>query len=256
MTQKVMLKKKYSKIIATYLSAKFNNLNNVSVSSINALSTTTFRSNVDKFDVLIIDEGQDLCNWDDLATIEKYLNGGWQDGYWYFFHDINNQAGIIGKYSPEAMDYLKSFSPVLVPLRKNCRNTKPIISKIQELTHFDMGTSGNGIGPEVDIINSSEIEQADILCQELEKLRSENISFKDITILSAKDFSDSCVQKMGRNSRKRIQVVNDFNVISPDNNKIQFAKISTFKGLENQCVILVDINCRIDNYYPLLYMWE
>jgi len=243
-----------SKILAAYLNSKFKSIHNTVISTIEALPVIVSRNKIEKFHVLIIDEGQDLCNFTDLTVIEQYIHGGWQNGVWYFFHDINNQSGILGRYEAEAMEYLKSFAPVSIPLRKNCRNTRPIMNKIQDLTDLDMGNSGNGIGPEVEIINTSEDVQADVLCNELEKLKDANISFKDITILSTKSFSDSCIYKLKKNSRKRIRVINDFNVASSDNNKIQFSKITDFKGLENQCVILIDINKSIDNYISLLYV--
>ncbi len=243
-----------SKILSSYLKSKLRDIKNTVVSSFDALSAESSRRDIEKFDVLILDEGQDLCNFEDLTVLESYLKKGWRNGTWYFFHDINNQAGIVGKYDPDAMEYLKSFPHVSIPLRKNCRNTKPIVEEIQRLTNSDMGVPGNGIGPEVEVINASEGGQAEELCRQLEKLRAENISFHDITILSAKDFNSSCVNKLQRSSRKHIQVINDFNISSPDLNKIQFSRIGDFKGLESQCVIIIDVDKNLPNYQQLLYI--
>ena len=55
------------------------------------------RSGTDGYDVLIVDEGQDLFNIDDIAVLDSMMNGGLQNGEWYIFHDINNQSGLFGK---------------------------------------------------------------------------------------------------------------------------------------------------------------
>lgn len=243
-----------SKILASYLKTQLQDIQNTVVSTIEALPAEAKRNKLEKFDVLIIDEGQDLCNFEDLAKLEPYLNNGWEKGSWYFFHDINNQSGLVGKFDEEAMGYLKSFNPVFVPLKKNCRNTRQIMEKIQDLTSFDMGNSGYGQGPDVAIINTTENQQLEALCEELDKLHNEGIKYHEITLLSPLNFADSCVNQMQGTKKKRIQVINDYNVFSPDINKIQFSSIADFKGLENQCVILVDINANLNDDPSTLYV--
>lgn len=242
-----------SRILARYMDTLLQ-MQHVVVTTIDALSVNAKRKNIEMFDILIVDEGQDLCNYDDLEQIEKYLKNGWGGGNWFFFHDVNNQSGLVGKYDKDAMEYLKSFNPAYIPLRKNCRNTEPIMKAIQEFTHYDMGNSGTGIGPAVKTVHCSLENQAEILSQELEHLHSENVLNKDITILSSKSFNESCVNSLSSQFKKNIQVINDYNIAAPDPNKIMFSEICAFKGLENRCIILIDIDRNIENYLSACYV--
>ncbi len=53
------------------------------------------RAGIDLFDVLIVDEGQDLFEFDAISLLENSLKGGLEQGEWYIFHDVNNQAGLF-----------------------------------------------------------------------------------------------------------------------------------------------------------------
>jgi len=243
----------YSRILASFLSNLFRQIPGIVVSSIDALASTVQRAHIDKFNTLIVDEGQDLCNIDSLDSIEQYLDGGWKDGQWYFFHDMNNQAGLLGKYEEEAMEYLQSFSATSIPLQRNCRNTEPIMKRIQHLTHFEVGARGTGIGPEVRTIRYAN-NQAELLQKELVRLQSENIPRDQVAILSTKYFKASCITSLPQKWLRRVRVIDDFNINSAEPNKIRFSRINDFKGLESQCVILIDLNSVDDNYESLLYV--
>lgn len=216
---------------------------NVTVSTIDQLEIKAKRNNIKHFDIIVVDEGQDLFNFDDLEKLEVFLKGSFEKGLWYFFHDINNQTGIFGCYEEEAVKYLHSMNPVNIPLKKNCRNTKPILEKIQEFTKCDLGNDGTGIGPEV-VIHYYDSQPEQLLVKELRRLvEMEDIPLGDITILSPLTFNESCVSLLNRSSRRKIQVL-DVNSVRelPLNNKISFAKIQNFKGLENRCIIIVDLD--------------
>ncbi len=241
-----------SKILQKYLQHLLQ-LTNVLVSTIDSIEISSKRHTVDKFDILIVDEGQDICNATDINKLRNYLNGGWKNGQWIFFHDVNNQANIIGEYSKKVMDALKSYLPAEIPLKKNCRNTKPIMNKIQTLTSFDMGNVGTGIGPEVDFIYYSE-KPEEKLIQVLINLHKNNIDYNNITILSTKDFQNSCINNLHRDTKKKIEIIDERNISKPNINKIKFCTISNYKGLESQSVILIDMDKNIENYNSLLYV--
>lgn len=250
-TEKILFVCK-SKILGHYLHNLLK-LNNTIISTIESIKLKTKRNNIEQYDILIIDEGQDLCNFTDIELIGNYLKGGWEDGRWVFFSDINNQANIVGEFEDDAMEYLKSCDPVEIPLKKNCRNTEPIMKKIQDLTNFDMGNRGTGIGPDVRYIYCKE-EPEHCLVAELNRLSKENIPRENIIILSPQNFKNSCVNKLTNSSKAKIKIIDERNVSNPVINKIKFSQISDFKGLESQCVILVDIDKSINHYNSLLYI--
>ncbi len=241
-----------SRILERYLH-DFLQLENVIVSTIESIKVKSKRNNIEEYDVVIIDEGQDICNFDDIDKLGGYIKNGWENGKWTFFHDINNQANIIGKFDNDAMEYLKSCSPVTIPLKKNCRNTEPIMNSIQLQTQFDMGNSGTGIGPKVDILSSNNAPEI-VLSEQLQNLHSKSINYDDIVILSTKDFNNSCISKLNRGARSKIEIIDERNISNPSINKIKFSRIGDFKGLERKCIILVDMDEKSENYKSLLYV--
>ena len=103
------------------------------VSLAESLHVAAKRAGIERFDALIVDEGQDILNMDALAHLDSCLHGGISEGRWCFFHDANNQSGLCGSYVPDAYEYLESICPVRIPLKTNCRNSLPILQRILSL---------------------------------------------------------------------------------------------------------------------------
>jgi hypothetical protein len=51
------------------------------------------------YDMLIVDEGQDLLSVDTISLLDALLINGIGGGCWRWFMDINNQAGVDGKFT-------------------------------------------------------------------------------------------------------------------------------------------------------------
>lgn len=215
----------------------------VTVALVDSIQVTARRAGVDCFDALIVDEGQDLLNMDALSHLDDVLQGGIERGRWCFFHDKNNQSGLCGEYAPDAYDYLKSFTPARVPLMTNCRNTLPILRRIQATLNADLGASGVGDGPAVYEITVSEpAEAASALREELDRLvNRECFDLSEVTILSPKAMKLSCVSLLPSKWLRRIVELDDYSPMSAGNNAIRFALIDNFKGLESPVVVLVDL---------------
>ena len=201
------------------------------------------RVGIEKFDALIVDEGQDILNMDALDRLDSYLHGGVSEGRWCFFHDSNNQSGLCGFYEPDAYDYLESFRPVRIPLRTNCRNTLPILQRIQGALDADLGNSGVGNGPavrEIHVANTQDAIQA--LEKELRDLVDiERLNPGDIVILSPVSFADSWTRSLPEDLRDSISTMDDASPRNVNRHTIGFAQIGDFKGLESEVVILVDM---------------
>ncbi len=163
----------------------------VTVALVESINITARRAGIDKFDALIVDEGQDLLNLDALDRLDNALRGGIKDGRWCFFHDRNNQSGLCGEYAPEAYDYLKSLGAARVPLKTNCRNTLPILSRIHGALNADLGTCGVGDGPAVrEAFVATPEQAAKVLGEELDRLvNKDGFDLSEIVVLSPKGFS-------------------------------------------------------------------
>jgi hypothetical protein len=214
------------------------------VATVEGLPIEAKRTGFERFDALIVDEGQDLMSMNDLDLLDRHLMGGLLDGRWCIFHDVNNQRGLVGETDAEGWELLLESHPVRIPLTTNCRNTRAILEKVQEVTGCDMGTRGAGEGPEVTIRRfEGAMGAARELAAELSFLiREQEVAPSDITILSGVEFSDSCVSQLNSRSLKRIRVLDEYSLRSFPPEEISFACIKDFKGLENLHVIVVDLD--------------
>lgn len=213
------------------------------VSLAESIHVAAKRVGLKQFDALIVDEGQDILNLEALDQLDNYLCGGISEGRWCFFHDANNQSGLCGSYVPDAYDYLESFCPVRIPLKTNCRNSLPILQRIQGDLDADVGNSGVGDGPAVREVH---VADADGAVQALEKeLRSlvdgEGFNPGDIVVLSPFTFAHSWTSSLPAELCDSIAVLDDASPSNVDRHTIGFAQIGDFKGLESEVIVLVDM---------------
>ncbi len=91
------------------------------------------------YDVLVVDEGQDLLSMKVLEVLDYLLVNGLEKGRWRWFMDMNNQSGVDGICDKEGYEFLISYDPSIIRLNENCRNTKEIIYQTQLNTGADIG---------------------------------------------------------------------------------------------------------------------
>ncbi len=216
----------------------------VTVSLTNAISVAGRRAGIDKFDALIVDEGQDVLNMEALDRLDSALRGGLDNGRWSFFHDANNQSGLCGEFRADAYEYLAGLGAVRIPLKTNCRNSSPILQQVQQSLDADVGVSAVGDGPAVRNIKvASREDAAAALCKELSKLvNDDGVSPTDIVVLSPMPYSQSCVSLIPDDAGIRITVLDAFSARGSSNRAIGFAQIENFKGLESSVIWLVDMD--------------
>lgn len=215
----------------------------LTVSLAGSLQVTAKRAGIHEFDALIVDEGQDILSMDALDNMDRFLSGGINEGRWCFFHDVNNQSGLCGTYVPDAYDYLLASSPFQLPLKTNCRNTLPILQRIQDDLNADVGNSGVGDGPAVREVC---VANADAAIEALEKeLRNlvddEGFNPGDIVVLSHLPFRQSWASLLSENMRNSVTILDDASPRNTNRQTIGFAQIADFKGLESEVVVLVDM---------------
>lgn len=214
----------------------------VTVSVVKSVRTSARRAGIERFDALIVDEGQDLLAMEPLEQLDGVLAGGLEKGQWCFFHDINNQAGYFGAPDPDALALLESYRAARVPLTRNCRNTRQILEQVQSLLGADMGVRGTGDGPEV-IRHDAATREAStsILAEEIERLTSRGgLAPSEITILSPLSFAESSAALLPRPLAGEITELDEYSLLDFPPKRISFARIGQFKGLENEAVIMID----------------
>ena len=195
------------------------------------------------FDVLVVDEAQDILNLDYLVALGSLLRGGLEGGVWRIFFDRFNQGAIFGAMDEDVVQMLADHETVGSRLRINCRNTDEIVLQTRLLTGADLGGLSTGSGPEVVFdMHHNEVEAAAHLEAHLERLWAEQVEGRDVTILSPRPFEHSSARLLGERWRRRMTVLD-----RPGNWRfpftgMKFSTVENFKGLENRFVALIDVD--------------
>jgi superfamily I DNA/RNA helicase len=196
----------------------------------------------DKFDKLIIDEGQDLIRVEYLGLFDAMLNGGLSNGCWEIFGDFENQAIYSQLSKSEMLGLLKNagyHSNFL--LKINCRNTKQIGEETSLISGFEKPPFLLEYleGVPVDYhFYTDENHQTQLIEEILKSLFFKKLPYNEIVILSPKKFESTCLKSFSLHQIKEIKTINE---ISVTQNFCGFATVQSFKGLESNYVIITDI---------------
>jgi UvrD-like helicase C-terminal domain/Nuclease-related domain/AAA domain len=191
-----------------------------------------------KFDLVVVDEGQDIINRADLKPISQVLTGGLVNGQWAFLLDSNNQRGLVGRYEDDAMAELLSYRPAKISLIDNCRNTVEIVADTQSRTGADLGSTSAGHGLPVTSVNGPRTVVAAEVAQVLERLEEEQVPMDKIVLLSPHDLTNSIFAALPEHWRHRIDALDLERLRAPTPGRIGFTQIAKFKGLESPFVML------------------
>lgn len=122
-----------------------------------------------KYDVVLVDEAQDMMTADAMDRIDAVVAGGRSDGRWRMFLDPNNQAHVDGEYDQDVAD-LVAEEAITVDLDLNVRNTRAIVHVVQEYLGADVGDPGIVHGERVQWKTPSgdpDIAEADLLATQI-----------------------------------------------------------------------------------------
>jgi len=205
-----------------------------------------------KFDLLVLDEAQDLLRPKYLKVLDEMVEGGLENGHWTFYCDFVHQNIFNTEINYERFcnmmkeDYNAFFAVHMLTV--NCRNTPAVQIELNKL----IGSTETTLCEKLDenyypmfakIPYDSQEEGVSRLENCIKNLLEvEKIEPKNITILSPHRKSNSLAGDV-----KGFDL--DLDVDSED--KIRFCTISGYKGLENDVVIMTDIDEEIEK--KLLY---
>lgn len=198
----------------------------------------------DQFEVVVIDEAQDLMNFASLDRLEAVIDGGWSDGRWVMFMDQNRQAHLYGDYDPDALQFVQSFHPVPATLRTNCRNTREIAFQTRALTGADTGVAAAGAGPEVKFAPVSDREsETAALEAHLRSLREQEVGVGHVTIVSLRgDWETSAARGLREARKGKLRLLDKESASDWPGEDLTWASAVDIKGLENRFVCVIDID--------------
>jgi superfamily I DNA/RNA helicase len=204
-----------------------------------------------RFDVIVMDEAQDLVRPAVLDLLDFWVKGGLRDGRWAFFGDFHRQA-IYGNERPENVYQLISARCgfcARASLTQNCRNTRRIGEETALLSGFEAPPyrMGQVDGAPVDYLDYSDAESASSALEKvLSRLaREPHISQDDVMILSRHRLEQSAAGTLVDSAVFRIQSVEHFASKDGRIPTFRFATARAFKGMESKIVVLCDVD-RID----------
>ena len=146
-------------------------------------------SNVEPFDVLVVDECQDLLIPEYLPIFDKLVAGGLKKGHWAFWGDMDFQNIFNKTFTSEQMiEGLKKHSPIIAwgRLPQNCRNTRNIGKDTYRIVGFEKPPFRESTvpGPPVEYrYYRDPSEQNKIVAGIIRELDTQGINRDDITVL-------------------------------------------------------------------------
>jgi hypothetical protein len=212
------------------------------------------------FDVVVVDEAQDLLRPGVLAVLDAALKGGLANGRWAAFGDFQHQAIYGAATELEMKALLGAAAPGFARgrLRTNCRNTRSIGEETALLSGFDAPPYrlGQIAGLPVDYqYYRSEDEQRMKLAATLRKLLAEGVKAADIIVLSRVRLANSGVNGIDGGTDFRLVEVDDTGSVRARIAPVRFCTAQAYKGMESPVVVLCDI-AQINDREPqsLLYV--
>ena len=208
------------------------------------------------FDVLVMDEGQDLFDQATFDLMNRTIKGGLAGGTWGIFGDFTRQAlydnasGSIAALS----EYSGHF--VRAKLTLNCRNTRRIAEETAIIGGFS--TPPYKLGHEAGMPVEhrywrSPYSLVKTLTETIHRLASDGVPIDDVMILSPRRLENSAVASVEQICD--MPLFDCSRTLDTPQRCIRFSTIHSFKGLESQVVILVDIEkVDDDRSQSLLYV--
>lgn len=216
---------------------------NVHIRSYRALA----RENPSPYDVLFVDEGQDLLSLDVLDLLGKFVEGGMERGRWRWFMDENNQARLAGRYDTDARDMLLtglgSEPPVRLNLRRNVRNTRPIVEAVERWTGSRVGAArADGYGsPPSEITIETRPEILEAVERRLAELAEMDIPMHDVGIVASDELKSFLLEGLSRRWKRKAQSLDLTTIRANMQDKFLIGTAAEYKGLERPIQIVVGL---------------
>lgn len=201
------------------------------------------RPGSEKFDALIIDEGQDFQqSW--LESLECIVNAG-AAGTLYVFYDDNQRV------HGEGCVYLESLRGPRYHLSRNFRNTRKIF---EQAGQYYSGGSVVAIGPigsdvRWTAVGPSESLSSVIFARVSELIVSHGVRPCDIAVLVSSATEAEHLRRLGNSKLRRYGVTD---AEARDEDKVVVDSVRRFKGLESPVIMLV-LNEGMEQFDELVY---
>ena len=212
---------------------------------------------IEKYDWLLVDEGQDFINESSFNNLVELLKNEKKGNYILAF-DSGLQSGVYNKMDLGFLSKLKENGNRL-DLYRNFRNPRSIAHRSASITGIKK--------PEVErkIISTPKIFEVKIneslenkINEVIYDLLKTGVSPQDITVLTSKSRKTSILSSMKSIAGKRtldMKIRNLWDESNPDD-FISWSTVSSFKGMENEYIVLIETDFKEFNdwYRSIIYV--
>ena len=207
-----------------------------------ALQAALEDSNINgEFDLLVVDEAQDILQEPYLDLLDAVLRGGLSGGKWRLFGDFTRQSIYRSTpIDPGLFPQKRAPNCPRYQLKKNCRNPPRVVSYLELLAGL-RGEYSSVLRPDNEIqprtlFYSDPKDQVSQIQTLVDELNKEGYSSDEMVVLSPRR-ADSAISRI---TDKRM--ANRFcDAANPVESKIRYCTAHSFKGLESTVVILTDV---------------
>ena len=198
----------------------------------------------EKFDLLVVDEGQDFRDdGDKLALLDAMLKGGLAKGRWRWFEDLDQILSPEAATPPAGahlslLEHLDAYGQVEVDC--NWRNTEQIAQAAAKVMGRPTPPSFGVQGPKVTTVASKHGRDFDLLVAVLGHENLRKYRPEDIVVLSMRGAGkESCAGKAEAAGYRLLP----YDANTPyEEGTIRTSTVFKFKGMESHVVILMDVD--------------
>ena len=203
------------------------------------------------WDVLVVDEAQDLLTLEHLDVFDLLLQSGLSRGCWHLF--LDPLQNIYSDTIQESVtDRLSDYLPTFDDLFTNCRNTRQIAVQTSIVSGIDLPVIGAPDGQKSQVhYYSSKKEAVEILNGLVKELVESEVRIEDIVILSTRRLENSLL--------KSCPTLAEFRLVIPEHSleiesgALLVSTMHAFKGLDRQVVIAIDLAEIGNENWPMLH---
>lgn len=210
-----------------------------------------------KFDVIVVDEAQDLAREPFISLLDDLLEKGLAQGSWAMFGDFSQQV-LFGDEG--GIDCIRAVCSNFTysKLRRNCRNTKQIAATALDFAELPATLYKGELleGPEVDVrYYKSMADQVQEVERIVEKLFKNGVLASDLIILSPNKLQNSCLADVMALAGCHIVDITNADDPLKSGQFIRFSTVAAYKGLESSVAIIIDVQqVAQENPDALLYV--
>jgi hypothetical protein len=194
---------------------------------------------IEPWDVLVIDEAQDLLTPAHLDMADLLVRGGLDQGRWHMF--LDPQQNLYSSDVQLAVQQrLATSYPVLDRLEDNCRNTRQVAAQASIISGIDLAMTNAVDGLPCDnVYFGSRADGLAKLEELVGRLLTQDVLPTDLIILSTRRRENSMIADRPVLAGRPLADLGE-DARAPDG-AIAFATMHAFKGLERKVVIAIDM---------------